>query len=503
MISNIKLFYKNNTYYSILLIGLFLRLVAVLFSKGYGMHDDHFLIIEASKSWVDGFDYNRWLPWNQANPTPSGHSFFYVGIHFLIFTAFKWLGLTNPDTAMYFIRLFHAVYSLLIISLSYKITLKLSNKTVANTVGVLLATLWVMPFLSVRNLVEIVAIPPLLASVWVIIKDDKKSFFKYFFAGIIGALAFSIRFQTSLFIGGIGLAILFQKNWKQTIYYGLGVVFSIVLIQGTIDYFIWNKPFTELTEYINYNITHKNDYGSGAWYSYILVLAGLTVPPLGLLLFLAMFNIKKKLLILFIPTILFFAFHTYFPNKQERFIFPIFPMFLILGFIGIDNLLNGKLNNEIWRKIYKFSFIFFVIINIILLPFVSIVYSKKARVEAMLFLKDKPQTEILLVDGTNKNGYKMLPQYYMKKWARLNIIENTNNYKNINSSYTDKYIILFGNDNLTSRLDSIETHIGEITLEYKAIPSFVDYVLNKLNDNNANDTLYIYSKKSTQKQTKY
>ena len=59
----------------LMIIGLLVRLVAVVFSKGFGWHDDHFLIIESSQSWVDGFDYNYWLPdENDPNRVPQGHS---------------------------------------------------------------------------------------------------------------------------------------------------------------------------------------------------------------------------------------------------------------------------------------------------------------------------------------------------------------------------------------------------------------------------------------------
>ena len=65
-------------------IALVPRLVAAFFSQGYFAHDDHFLVIEAASSWADGFDYNNWLPWNQGpDPRPTGHSFFYVGLHYL------------------------------------------------------------------------------------------------------------------------------------------------------------------------------------------------------------------------------------------------------------------------------------------------------------------------------------------------------------------------------------------------------------------------------------
>ena len=99
----------------LLIIGLLIRLVSVFFSKGFGWHDDHFLIIESSQNWADGFD-NSWLP-SKSDPTrgPQGHSFFYVGIHYYIFKFFHFIGVVDPQVKMFFIRLLHALWSLLII----------------------------------------------------------------------------------------------------------------------------------------------------------------------------------------------------------------------------------------------------------------------------------------------------------------------------------------------------------------------------------------------------
>jgi hypothetical protein len=234
------------------------------------------------------------------------------------------------------------------------------------------------------------------------------------------------------------------------------------------------------------------------------VLSGLTIPPLGLFLFIGMFNIKKKLLILFIPTILFFAFHSYFPNKQERFIMPIYPMYLILGYIGINNLLEGKLRAKIWKQIYKYSFIFFVVINIILLPFITTTYSKKARVEVMNFLYERNASGSILYEGTNKAGSKLLPQFYSGYWAKIQNIDNKSNYntfENMPDSVKPKfeYYLFYGNDRLEERKNRVEKIFGELKLENESAPGFVDWILNKLNPNNANDTIFIYSPKNNYK----
>ncbi|MQY78241.1 MAG: hypothetical protein GH151_03475, partial [Bacteroidetes bacterium] len=71
-------YWNKNPLLFVLVTGAIVRLLAVFFSKGYGMHDDHFLVIEAAQSWVDDFDYNNWLPINRPDNIPTGHSFFYV-----------------------------------------------------------------------------------------------------------------------------------------------------------------------------------------------------------------------------------------------------------------------------------------------------------------------------------------------------------------------------------------------------------------------------------------
>jgi hypothetical protein len=88
-------------YKVILFAAIIARLIAVIFSQGYGMHDDHFLIIESSSSWANGADYNDWLPWSKGNDGhPEGHSFSYVGLNYFYFAFMKLVGFTDPKILM-------------------------------------------------------------------------------------------------------------------------------------------------------------------------------------------------------------------------------------------------------------------------------------------------------------------------------------------------------------------------------------------------------------------
>ena len=493
----IKYYLENETLKSILFVALVLRLIAVVFAKGFGMHDDHFLVIEVAQSWVDGFDYNNWLPWSAGNTgIPQGHSLFYVGIHFVILSFFKLIGFSNPDYQMYAIRLMHALYSLLVVSLAYKITLKLADKRSANTVAWLLAIAWFMPWLSVRNLVEMVSIPPMLYSIWLIIRDDKTDAKKYLWAGFVGMLAFSIRFQGILFIGGIGLVLLIQKQWRQTFFYGLGVLASIVLIQGGIDMIVWHRPFAEFTEYVNYNLNNSGEYPNGPWYNYFLLLMGFFVFPYGLMLMAGFFNVKKKWLIVFVPTLIFLAFHSYFPNKQERFIFPILPMYMMLGVVGWQSFLDGFLKAKFWAVFTKVSLVIFLLVSFSILPFITTGYSKRARVEAMYYLRNKPDNDRIIVDANSKAPSKSLPQYYASKWTmQFRVIENDSDYDMGETKFPQKYVLFFGQTNLNQRIEKMEKITGPLNQEYIALPSLIDRILQGMNSVNANDTIFVYSMK--------
>ena len=495
----IKKYWNEKPLALILFIAIILRLLAAFFSKGFGMHDDHFLVIEASQSWVDGTDYNRWLPSNAS--TPSGHSWFYVGLHYLLFSILKIIHITEPQTKMLIVRILHAFYSLSIVYFGYRIAEKLSNKDTAKKTALLLATFWFMSFLSVRNLSEFVCVPPLFAGLWMIIREtkNKNKFIYYILAGLIIGISFSMRYQTLIFISGIGLALLMMRKWNEFAGITFGVLLSIFIIQGITDTIIWGYPFAELKEYIQYNIDNAYNYETNKWYSYSLLIAGILIPPISFFMIFGFFKSWKKHLILFLPTILFIIFHSYFPNKQERFILPAIPFVITLGLIGWYDF---KEKSNFWNKnnkLYKSFWIFFWIINLSLLPIISTMYSKKARVESMVYLSQYPNIGSILLEDSNRGSAKMPPQFYLKQWIRVYDITQENpahNFKAFMQSSKKedhpKFVLFFNDKNIKSRLDSIVAIFPKLQYETTIYPGFVDVVLYKLNPKNANEIIYIY-----------
>ncbi len=485
----------------ILLLAVFIRMLAVIFSRGFGMHDDHFLVIEPAQAWADGINYQEWLPGGRLNVQPDGHSLLYSGLHYVLFLFFNAIHLTDPQLKMLFVRLLHGLFSMLVVWYGYKITLKISGKKEAATAGILLAVLWFMPMLSVRNLVEMVCIPFMMAGTWQLLVAEERSrpWLNYLLAGIIMGLGFSIRFQTVVFIGGAGLALLFLRKWIPSLTFGLGVIIAILPVQGLIDYMVWGYPFAEFKEYVLYNIQAANDYVTGPWYNYILLIAGILLPPVSLFLISGFLKLWKKQLILFLPAFLFLLFHSFFPNKQERFIFPVLPFFIILGIAGWSVIVS---NSAWWGKkhlLIKRCWIFFWILNLVLLSVVTVSYSKRSRVEVMTYLSRYHNIKVILSEDSNNEGARMFPQFYLGQW--INVISISRDiittYSPLRDSVREdirnaRFVLFSETSNLTQRLDSLKKQLPSLIYETTIKPGFVDAVMFRLNPVNLNQTIIVY-----------
>jgi hypothetical protein len=481
---------RMHNWRGILFVAFLARIVAVIFSPGYGMHDDHFLIIESSASWVDGYDYNNWLPWSPNNAGhPEGHSFTYVGLNFFYFYTMKMLGIADPKVLMFINRLLHAFASMAVVHFGMRITEKLSDRVTALRVGWFLALLWILPFVSVRNLVEMVAAPLLVYGTWLILKSERRR--NFLFSGMVIGLSVSFRYQVGVFAIGMGLYFLFTRRWIPLLLFSLGNALVFGLTQGLVDYLIWGYPFAELMGYVTYNLKEGTQYLPNQNYlMYFLVLTGCFFVPLGLILGFGFFRSARKYAVLFVPTFAFLLFHTIYPNRQERFILSILPFFLILGVLGYQLLKETPFKQKIWR----ISLISFWVLNIPFLLFASTMYSKRSRVEAMYSLYGKKEKiDLILLEGSASGRVSMLPKFYNKCWSAAQV-ERTDSVADlrVNPALDYPYIFFFDEKDLDKRVLSYKKLYPKMQLEFKSYPSLVDQLLRWLNPRNANEYIEVW-----------
>lgn len=498
MKAKILAYYQQYPLNTILGVGLFVRLIAAIFSRGFGFSDDHFMVIEVAQQWINGKDDNAWLPMN-GNTVANGPSLLYPGFHYYLFVFLKSIGIINPEIKMLIVRTLHAIYNLSIVYFGYKITEKLSGTEVAKKAGWLLALIWFLPMMSVRNAVEIVCIPPLIWATWLLFKADEKNSMKVFFiAGLIAGIAFSIRFQTLIFIGGMGLALWLNKKWLQGICFGLGALVTIVLIQNTIDFIIWGKPFVELQAYVNYNIANAYNYINGPWYNYILLVGGLLIPPVSIFLITGMFKVWKPYLWVVLPALCFFVFHSYFPNKQERFILPVVPFFIMAGIAGWTIIEQSSNFARKYPKFIKGSWTFFWVLNTVLLVTLTPSASKIARVDVMNYLRTKTDNHQYLMESSNSWNPIITPLFYIDKWEQpydiCGRVPADTVFARIkaNNLPMPDYIVFAEEKNIDARLENIKRFVPNLTFDKHIESSYLDKTMFFLNPVNNNLTYRVY-----------
>jgi 4-amino-4-deoxy-L-arabinose transferase-like glycosyltransferase len=490
----------------ILGVAVVTRLLAAFFSRGFGMHDDHFLVIEPAQAWLEGVI----VPGRPQAPgqevIPDGHSLFYMGFHYLLFRFFAFIGLIDPQIKMLLVRLLHAAASVWAVWLTYRITERVSGRRDAFLAGLLMASFWFLPMLSVRNLVETFCIPFTLAGIWLIVKSEsrKSSWPSVLAAGLVLGLSISIRFQLVVFAGGVGLVFLIRRKWLDALVYGFGVLVSVLVLQGWIDQVIWGHPFAEFIEYARYNMQAAYDYITGPWYNYILLFAGIFLPPVSLMLLFGYFRSWRKQLLIFLPSFLFLAFHSFYPNKQERFVFPIVPYLIMGGVIGWNSFVAVS---AYWKKhprLLRNGWVFFWLLNMILLIPVSFAYSKRSRVEAMAHLKHYPGIKVIVAEDMNSSSAQMLPRYYSGQWMQALYQSKTGVVSYMADSLPCKvsdasFVFFYDDKNLQARVDSMKKVIPDLEFEAEFDPGLIDRVLHFLNPVNRNETIFLYRNNSLEK----
>ncbi|MBC5993752.1 glycosyltransferase family 39 protein [Pontibacter cellulosilyticus] len=495
----------------ILIIAFVFRMLAAFFSKGYAFSDDHFDVITIAQGWLDG------LPLWLNEPMPPRHSMLYVLLHYGLFYTLEAMGIYSPDVKMTVVRVLHGLYSMLIVYFGYKITEHLSNKTNARLVGLMLALVWFMPFMSVRNLVEMVCIPPFMAAFYLMLRQDqeaRKRLMPYFWAGTLFALSFVFRYHTVLMGAGAGLVLLYRKQWKESISLLIGFAVAAMLIQGTIDIIYFDYPFHSIVAYFLYNTEHAYGYSTGPVYRFALTILGFLVPPVSAFLVVGYSRTAKLAPALFWGGLIFFVAHSLFPNKQERFILPLLPLVMILGVTGWQDFVRTSAFWSKRRKLLAVSWGFFWVVNILAAVGLAFTYTKKSRVAPLVYLSEKQHLDAVVLEFGNHSvktpplfylnrisadydyyvidddmvwedyleGRKPLPEEFVMVYT-LNGDKTTATLDSVIQStpYKPDYVVVVGTDDMEERMARLNSLFPNLKLEHTVTPSLYDKVLHFLN----------------------
>jgi hypothetical protein len=475
-----------------------IRLVAAVWSKGYGMYDDHFFTVEVAQRWLEG--HRDWL----GDPT-SFHSLLYPGFHLVLFAGLQRLGLTDPQAKMLVVRLLHAAWSLGTVWFGYQLALALAGGRArsARTVGLLLALLAYLPFpgFAVRNLVEVVCQPPLLAAFWMLSREGPPGRARpAFAAGLFFGLAFALRFQTAVLGGTAGLVLLAERRWRAALALAAGFALSCLAFQALPDWIGYGRPFSSVLAYFAFNSNPTNiaAYPIGPWYQYLGLLAGLLLPPASLLLLFGFVRTWRRHALVFWPTVAFLAVHSAYPNKQERFLLPIVPLVVVLAVVGWDEFARGS---RFWtghRRLSRWVWGVAWALNLVALPVLSTTYSKKTRVETLTWLRARPDLAGVVIESS-EGSVQSPPLFYLGRPVAVYTLPASKSVDALGAELAaapgprPNYVVLMGQKGIEERRARLAALFPGMVLEARVVPSLVDQVAHRLNPkHNVNLTADVY-----------
>ena len=507
--SDLKARYQQQPLLYIMLVAGFFRILAGFFSKGYAFHDEHFCVITPAQSWIYG--ERMWLDW----PLPPKHSISYASLHYITMQFLEKIGLGWPEFEMTVVRLLHGLYSLLTVWLGYKLAMQLGSKKAAVLAGWILAVLWFLPYLSVKSLVELVCVPPLLAGFYWLNKKEEVGFKDALLAGLLFGVAVSVRYHSIMLIAGLGVVWLYNKNFPAIAGLLAGGLLSTLLLVGLPDLLYFGWPFASVVEYFSYNSTNANNFTTGPVYRFVFTVLGFLVPPISLLLVWGSWYMRKKATAICIGMLLFFVVHSLFPNKQERFILPLLPFIVVVGAAGWQQL---KLQDNWFARhpgFMRFSWRLFWSLNVVVSLALALTYSKKSRVEPMQVLGKLPNWETALIE-THRYQPNFPPLYYLNQPAfftnslkddalepeevkammqRKKIILALGNEKPLDDLKYEmqtlqtkpNYVVVQGRKELETRMVRLRLLLGEMTAVATIEPALYDRLLHFLNPRHHSD----------------
>ncbi len=171
-----------------------------------------------------------------------------------------------------------------------------------------------------------------------------------------------------------------------------------------------------MVNYFAHNTENAYNYITGSPFKFLLTTFGFLVPPVSVMLmwgYLRTWKVDPKI---FMAVLVFFVVHSIFPNKQERFILPMYPLLIILGTIGWSNFVSGSYFWKRFPMVLRGSWLFFWVMNISVGLVLALTYLKRDRVGPIYYLSQKTDLISLIVES-ERSSPKQVPVYYFGKMA--------------------------------------------------------------------------------------
>ncbi len=343
--------------YFIFLLALILRLVAAYYCTGFNHPDEHFQILEPAYGLIHGDAY-----WLKMWEFDSGIRSMVLPYFFsYIMKFFYALGIEGGQSMSVALRTLMGCYSMVGFYYFYQSLLLFTKEKKTLILALFMVSIsWWQLYFSVRTMGESIAIPLMLMSFYLFLKEVKENQKNSFWHGLLLGVLFTIRFQSALWSFGIGLVLLWRKKISAATMLVLGFL-VVMMFFGAFDYSLHGTFLHSPLEYFRVNILEgvaSKQFGADPWHRYITLFLRFFSLFAPVLLYFS-FQSMRRLFIFWIPTLSFFLGHMMVSHKEDRFILPVLIFFLFFALLEVCR--KGWILQQ--KKIILFFVITFVIGN--------------------------------------------------------------------------------------------------------------------------------------------
>ena len=385
-----------------LLLGFVARMTSSWVGLGFHARDDYFHLLAPALGWLEDPNFD-WL--SSDMPGAGLRSFLAPKIFYGLLMFIKKLGVENPESILSTLHLILGVYSLLTIVAVHKLAQALSAHQSTVTLATWLSALhFAMPYVGTRLLIESMAIPPLIFGLTYVARLNRSS---VILGGFLISVACWFRFQ--LGIAAIGLALglyLHVKNRESTpramqavLCLGIGGGVG-TLIQGLFDYFTMNQFLGAVVNNLQVNLNPHEELTRSGMFSYLALFIGMTIPPFTVVIAAPMWTAARRHWILTFPLLAFVLSHSLIGHKEERFMFSVLPLFLILLACIPEEMQNPDNHFRPWvRRWWPRCKKPLIVIHVVALLVTLSAQTQKNQRDAMNWLRQNPKVNHLVSLG--------------------------------------------------------------------------------------------------------
>lgn len=410
----------TSTYY---LVPLAIQLIVAWQSHGFFHPDEQYYTLHFALYKMGQLNTNS-LSWEFAKEIrPWSLPYLY----YLLFSFFKFIGVTNPFTLMGLIRILTALFSWYTLrKFAYALKNQFQHQKYFRCFLFLLLSFWGTLFMGPRTSSDNICSSLFLLGLIPFLNygllnknslTQKMPSLSLFASGLLMGASFIVRFQVGFLIFFFTLwAFFFKKvSLKSLSFIFLPAIFFMIGLGFLLDsagYEHWT--FTPYN-YFYFNIIKKvlSSFGVSPWWHYFKMAVLDLIPLWGIPLLLSslyfIYKFPKHLFSILLVT--FFFIHSCFGHKELRFIYPLLPLSLFTFII----VLQMNFPEMIFKKLFKFLLLvnFGAILFIIIRPAYSpmLFYKNLWSMEAS---QENVTTTIYMLPGKNETFPKLDLKFYLK-----------------------------------------------------------------------------------------